>query len=365
MSLWNSVKSMLGGGESNILGIDMGTSSIKIVELKKASGKVVLQTYGEIALGPYQETEVGQITTLTPDQTAAALRELLEKTHVTTRRAVVSIPSSASLLFVIELPRGSETNLAQIVPTEARKYIPVPLSEITLDWTLVPDVYITPDNASAVSQAPTTLRVLVAATRNEAISAYTNIMAQANITPIAYELEVFALVRACIKRELSPIAIVDVGASKTRVSIVHHGIVFTTQMIGRGSHALTQSIQRSLNISFEKAEHLKRTEGLTGTHAEVRSLVEGYFKQLAPEIFSVFTRYEKEYRHAVEKMIITGGGSLVSGLKEFMSGQITMDVVGSDAFGLLDRPKFLDEVLRSIDGSFALSIGLALREIER
>lgn len=364
MSLLSTISGMFGGGKSNVLGIDMGSSSIKVVELTKKGETIALQTYGEIALAPYVEKPVGDLVTLEPNKIAEALTELLSKIQVTTRQAVVSIPASASLVFVIELPKGSESSLTEIVPNEARKFIPVPLTEVTLDWLVVPDVYMSPDMADEeLKKGEQKLRVLIAATRNEAIAQYTNILAQANITPLAFELEPFALVRACIKRELSPIAILDMGASKTKVDVVHHGVVFTTQVLGRGSHALTQSIARTLNLSFEKAEHLKRTEGGITTHAELKGVVNDYTKQVFAEVSSVLSHYEKEYHHAIEKMIIVGGGALVPGFIDIAKSSVTMDVHMSDAFGIVSAPEFLQSVLKNIDPSFALSIGLALNKL--
>lgn len=364
MSLLSTIAGMFKGGASNVLGIDMGSSSIKVVELSKKGETIGLQTYGEIALAPYAEKPVGELVILEPNKIAEALNELLEKVQVTTREAVISVPASASLVFIIELPKGSESSLAEIIPNEARKFIPVPLTEVTLDWLLVPDVYMSPDMTDEqMKQGERKIRVLIAATRNEVITQYTSILAQANITPLAFELEPFALVRSCIKRELSPIAIIDIGASKTKVDVVHHGVIFTTQVLGRGSHALTQSIARTLNLSFEKAEQMKRVEGATSSHVELKGVVTDYTKQIFSEVSSVLSHYEKEYHHAIEKMILVGGGALVPGLPDIVKSTVTMEVHTSDSFGLVAAPEFLTSVLKKIDPSFALSIGLALNKL--
>lgn len=364
MSLLSTITGMFQKGTSSVLGIDMGSSSIKVVELAKKSEAITLQTYGEISLAPYAQKPVGDIVMLEPNKIAEAINELLEKVQATTREAVISIPASASLVFIIELPKGSEANLKDIVPNEARKFIPVPLTEVTLDWLVVPDVYMSPDMADEeMKRGQQKIRVLIAATRNEIIGQYTNILAQANITPLAFELEPFALVRSCIKRELSPIALVDIGASKTKVSVVHHGVIFTTQILGRGSHALTQSIARTLNLSFEKAEQMKRAEGATSTHPELKGVVSDFTKQIFSEVSSVLSHYEKEYHHAIEKMILVGGGALVPGLADIARTTITMEIRTSDSFGLVTAPEFLENVLKNIDPSFALSVGLALNKL--
>src|SRR3989344_3057920 len=123
-----------------VLGLDIGSSSIKAVELRKKGNKVVLETYGELSLGPYAETSIGQATKLSPPKLAEAMQNLLDEKEVaiTTRNCGIAIPFHASLLKVIKMPKVGDKELAAMVPIEARKYIPVPISEVSLDWSIIP-----------------------------------------------------------------------------------------------------------------------------------------------------------------------------------------------------------------------------------
>ena len=127
------------GSAESAIGIDIGTSSIKIVEIKKKNGKAILETYGTVSLGPYADLDTGKITNLPPEKISLALKEVLKESGVSTKSSALAIPSQASLVFNLELPyQLKESELANIIPTEARKYIPVPMTEVTLDYFVLP-----------------------------------------------------------------------------------------------------------------------------------------------------------------------------------------------------------------------------------
>src|SRR3989338_7293096 len=129
----------IGGGGKNVLWIDIGSSSIKIVQIKKDKGKAVLENYGELALGPTAGLEVGRATNLPPEKILGAIKDLLQETKINATYGAISIPLSASLLSIIEMPRLDKKKLEAMIPLEARKYIAVPISEVLLDWWVMPE----------------------------------------------------------------------------------------------------------------------------------------------------------------------------------------------------------------------------------
>ncbi|MDO8576390.1 MAG: pilus assembly protein PilM, partial [bacterium] len=116
----------------SVLGIDIGASSAKVVQLRTSRGAAILETYGEIALGPYAQQPIGKAVKLTPEKTAEALTDLMREANVTARSGGLSIPFSSSLVSVIDLPHIAPEQLKRMIPIEARKYIPIPVSEVTL-----------------------------------------------------------------------------------------------------------------------------------------------------------------------------------------------------------------------------------------
>ena len=129
---------VLGGKGQSVLGIDIGSSAIKIIQARRKSGAAVLETYGELALGPYGETDVGHSVTLPVEKLAEALKDVLREARATTKHCALSIPLASSLVMFIEVPVVDQKQLANIIPLEARKYIPVPISDVTLDWSVIP-----------------------------------------------------------------------------------------------------------------------------------------------------------------------------------------------------------------------------------
>ncbi len=139
MSFFSDLLSKKKKGGS-VLGVDVGSSSLKVVQLRKQEGRAVLETYGELALGPYGGADVGQATNLPADKVAETLTDLMREANVTTNDAGISIPFSRSLLTLIELPRrDNQDEQKTVIEFEARKYIPVPVSEVQLDWFIVPE----------------------------------------------------------------------------------------------------------------------------------------------------------------------------------------------------------------------------------
>src|SRR5258708_42898 len=132
--LFSSLNPLSGEEKSSALGIDIGSSAIKVVELKKRKGKAFLETYGAIALGSYADLEIGRVTSLPVEKIIEAVKEVLKQSGVITKSSALAIPAQSSLIFTIELPSQiSEGEIAPVVATEARKYIPVPITEVSLD----------------------------------------------------------------------------------------------------------------------------------------------------------------------------------------------------------------------------------------
>jgi type IV pilus assembly protein PilM len=349
-------------GDSSVVGIDIGTSSIKVVQLKSKGDKAVLETYGEISLGPSADLEAGQVTNLPPEKITEALTNVLKEANITTRRAAIAIPSAASLLFVLELPPNiSDKEIANVVPTESRKYIPVPISEVSLDYWTIPKK----ENDSEEAKKLKT-EVLVTAIHNDTLSKYRDLAKAASLNPDFFEIESFSSIRSTLGHELAPVLLIDIGASKTKMVITEYGIVKSFHVTNRGSADISLSLSKSMNIPFTKAEEIKRTYGLPGSPydknvAEIVTLTVDY---ILAEASSVLLGYEKKYNRAISKIIFTGGGSLLKGLLEKAASTLPAEVILGNPFNKVEYPQFLAEVLRSIGPEFTVAAGLALRELK-
>ena len=377
MSIVDTMKSIfsgLGSGTPNaFVGIDIGSSFIKIVQLKKEHGRIVLETYGEVALGPYEVDEehehfAGELTNMNSEQMAGAIKNLLEQANVTAKDAVFSISSSTSLIFILQLPKIDERELTKAVENEARRYIPIALSEVSLDWWIIPEkeIYGEEESLSKLHDS-NTVDVLVAAVRNEVVDKYNEINAILNKfnTP-SFEIETFSAIRASFKHELSPVMLVDFGASGTRISIIEHGVVRKFHSINRGSFYITSSLEKSLEIEFDKAEELKKEVGLDNTHQNEQAyhIIDAGMSYLFSEIKNVLFDFEKEYKKPVTKIILTGGGSLLKQLKERMESKYNITTIHANPFSKVVSPDFLEDVLEHAGPEFVVAVGLALQGVE-
>ncbi len=377
-----SLKKIISGGLANlshifssenssksVLGIDIGSSAIKAVQLKKKGGKAILETYGALSLGPYGNTDVGAVTNLSTDDIARALIDVIKESNITTLSGVIAIPSSSSLIFTISLPANvTEDKLATIVPTEARKYIPVPISEVALDWFVIPQEI---DNfeGNMNNGEPKTiyepkLEVLVVAIHNDTLSKYQEILTKTNINSDSFEMEIFSNIRSSFNNDLAPVLLMDFGASKTKLSIIEAGVVRVFHIVNRGSQDITKNISQSLSMSFAEAEKMKRSVGLDASaSAEVADIVRLSTDYIFSDTNSVVLAYEKKYNKSISKVIMTGGGSLLKGLLERAIENFHMEVVYSNPFEKTEAPAFLEPVLATSGPEFAVAVGLALRQL--
>lgn len=357
--------------EKSALGIDVGSSAIKIVQLKKEKGKVILETYGELALGPYAGLEIGQATALPNQKIVEAIKDILRESHTTTLNAGMAIPFAASLISLVELPKVSDKELAQMVPLEARKYIPVPIAEVTLDWWQVPKVprSYDPNEEQKVADPSTPqlekVEVLFAAIHKDTISKYQDIVKQAELSVSFFEIELFSTLRSVLRRDLSVTMVVDIGASNAKVFIVERGVLRSSHSINRGSQDITLAIARSLTIPIKQAEQIKRdfrkTSNVDKAVTDIVGLTTSY---ILTEVSRIALNFERKYNTVIHKLVLTGGGVLLQDFADEAARTLEMEVVLGNPFAAAEAPAFLEPVLRQAGPEFAVAIGVALRKLE-
>ncbi|MCD5384664.1 MAG: type IV pilus assembly protein PilM [Candidatus Pacebacteria bacterium] len=388
MSILDTIKKSLSGTalssiiskDGSVLGIDIGSASIKVVQLKREGGKAVLETYGAMTLGPYANTDSGRVVKLSPPKLAEAITNLLREASVSTNNAAVAIPFASSLTSIIEMPNVSKDQLNTMVPLEARKYIPVSTSDVTIDWFVIPenkeqekgdkikDVY----SKSTTSKTQNMLSVFLVAIHNSTLNDYQSIMASAQLNTSFYELEVFSAARSSLGHSTRPIVVVDMGASNTKVYVIENGMVRMSHMINKGSQDLSLYIQRSLNLTFKQAEQLKNEKGLSqdseitlkdGSKALIRDAMLSTLDHIFAGINRVLLNYGKKYNKNVAKVVFCGGSTAMDGFYEYADSKIDNIVELSDPFNKVQTPAFLDSILKEVGPEFAVATGVALRQL--
>ncbi len=361
--------------EISVVGIDIGSSAIKIVQLKKKNGQAILETYGELALGPYGNATIGQAVLLPVDKIAQAIMDLMKEkeVNVTTKSAGISIPFSSSLMSVIEMPEVSPKQLGVMVPLEARKYIPVPISEVMLDWSIIPKsdnrVEIDapselPSQTEGVTGKPVPkIDVLVVAIHNDTISRYQDIVTKAQLDTSFFEIEIFSTMRAVLDESLQPVMIMDMGAASTKLYIVERGIIEASHTINRGSQDITSTISNSLGVPIERAEVMKREIGASGEDKSLKDIITLTLDYIFAEANHTLLTYEKKYNKAVSKVILVGGGAALRGLAPLAEANFKTKVYPGNPFSKVVSPAFLENILKETGPEFAVAIGLALRKL--
>ncbi|HWO07307.1 MAG TPA: type IV pilus assembly protein PilM [Candidatus Paceibacterota bacterium] len=375
-SLAQKLTSVLGSRtEGSFIGIDVGASSAKIVQLRSAHGAAILETYGEIALGPYNKEAVGRAVKLTPEKTTEALLDLMKEANVTAKQGGISIPFSSSLISILDLPKSDPEQLKRMIPIEARKYIPMQVSEVMLDWFIIPNEE--PDTAFDRVQEKSAIRakgqeVLLVAIHNDTVRAYQTIASGAGITIPFFEIEIFSTMRSSLGHGVAPVLVIDLGAATTKMYVVERGIIRVTHLVTAGGQGMTENLSRSMGWEFDKAERVKRERGLVQSTAyssdendKVKQSLLSTLERIFSEADRVLLSYGKRYNKDVSHVVLTGGGASLPGLLPVAQQLLHAQVEVANPFGRTEAPAFLDEVLREIGPGFSVAVGLALRGLRQ
>ncbi len=366
MRIMAFLKNLFGATEKgkSVLGVDVGSSSIKVVQIRKEGGVAKLETYGELALGPYADAEIGQATKLSPETVAQGLTDLIREAKVTATDCGVSIPFSRSLVTLIELPRRDDpTEQRTVIELEARKYIPVPITEVQLDWFVVPD----PLASAEEEKKKKTVKVLLVAVHNDELTFLQKVIELAKLSATFYEIEIFSTIRAVIEEPVKPVMILDIGASSTKLYIVERGVIAVSHTIPEGGQQVTRTIASTAHIPLAKAESLKKQFGFAPEEGEgiyAKQAIELVFTRIFEDARRVVTQFESATHRVVSSIALTGGGGVTPALGVYAKSRFLLDVQVADPFGKTDAPAFMRPVLQEIGPEFSVAVGLALRKLE-
>lgn len=357
------------------LGVDIGTSSIKVVELSKESGRFKLENYGLFELESMNEainipgqTARDKPAQLSDRDLAWGIGEVLKRTRTSTRMAVASIPSFSTFATIITMPYLSEEDVAKTIPFEARKYIPIPLSEVVLDWSII---NITQEKAGPPAQAgqpprakPPTVEIFLVAVPKEETLRYQSIMKNAGLNLRALELENSALIRALIGNDLSPVAIINIGGRSTSILIVDAGFERVSHNYEIGGFEITKSIARSLGVSLHRAEELKRSFGIKEADSNIiREAMSSLIDMMAFEAKKTIHNYEDQKGTKIDKVLLVGGLTNMPNFANYFGEKLGVPISLGNSLARVIVPPGLAPLQAEINSTFAIAIGLAMREI--
>jgi len=377
---------------SSFLGIDIGTNSIKLVELESVSGRPRLVTYGAVEIdSTVARSDESQTNRQDQEKIAQAIRMLLQKTGAISRVAVAALPNFSVFSSLISLPKLGDKQIAEAVQWEAKKFVPMPIENVVLDWKVLnkedDDKKKESDNAKKLApeepkqkndsdtteknlaRCETVLSVLLTAAPRHLVERYVSIFKLAGLSLLSLETESFALSRSLVGNEDGTILIADVGSLTTDLTVVRSSVPIFSRSVNVGGKTITKAISDSMGIGIDRAEQFKR-DSVIGSSSDAQGATGGVSKIIEQSFSSVINemKYTLETQatqaNPVEKILLTGGSSLLPSLDSYISKSLNMKVFIANPWARVSYPRDLEEVLNQIAQRIGVSVGLAMREIE-
>ena len=362
--------SLLKSSSTSYLGVDIGTSSIKLVELKEHKGKVALVTYGYSSRVANDYTNVNKLNIR---QTSEIIEDVADKADVTSiRNVVASLPTFAVFSSIIHLAgKLSKKDLDSAIQWEAKKVIPLPLNEIVLDWQRIgengplDDDYkiFKKEEKKSTKVNPASNKILITGAPKNLIKSYVYTFKNLKYGLISLETEVFGLIRSLLGNDKSATMIIQSGASSTNIFIIDKGIPILSRSIDVGGLAITKAISKGLNIDLEQAEQFKHD--LTNDDAGLPKMITDAISPILNEAKYILEVFSEKENITIEKVILTGGTALLTGLAEYLSNILKMNVVVGDPWFRIAYPVELKPVLKKVGPRLSVAAGLAMREFDK
>jgi len=334
------------------LGIDIGSSSIKIVEIKKEGGKIKLLTYG------FSEN-LDDLDRADPKKIAAIINKICREANTGSRQAVSALPTFSVFSSIINLSGVNKKDLSSAINWEAKKVIPLPLEEMILDWKKIDSL----DQAGPKGG----IKILLTGAPRTLVKKYIEIFKSAQINLLSLETETFALIRSLLGGDKATVMIVEIGAKTTSFNVVDQNIPILNRSIDIGGWTISKALSSNLNIGLERAEQFKYDLGISSLESADNSIPKTIAESVAPivnEIKYALNLYQNKSNKKVDKIILTGGSALLVNFTNYLSKILDINVVAGNPWAKVSYPLDLEPLLKEIAPRMAIAIGLALREME-
>jgi len=344
---------------NSYLGIDIGSTSIKIVELKKERGELRLLTYG------FSEN----ISDLTRDdgrENAEYLAKIINKicaeAGALSRNAVAALPTFSVFSSIINLPNINQKEISSAVHWEAKKVIPLPLEEMVLDWKTISN----PSTDEGEKNKKNNINVLLTGAPKTLVKKYISIFKEAQINLLSLETETFSLIRSLLGNDKTTVMLVEIGANTTDISIINRSIPILNRSMDIGGFTITKAISNNLNIGIKRAEQFKYDLGITSMGLDNEVVPQTIIDTISPvinEIKYMLNLYQNKNNKRIEKIVLSGGSSLLPNFINYLSKVLDVNVIIGDPWSRISCPADLKPVLSEIGPMYSVAVGLAMREI--
>jgi len=357
------------------IGVDFGTSYVKIVELSYGNQRMNLENYGWIDLGmlPDSDSKGMKFQNSYEKKLKYYLHQLIAKIKLGSKSAYVSLPAFNGLVALIDFPEMKDEDLERAIQFEAHKYIPTPLEEVSLSWDVIKKPPVKPSMViagaepivpSAKQKQPQRMQVVLVAAAKKDVQRYQNMFEGSGLDISVVELETFSLVRSLAADDMGTYLLIDIGSRATNIVLVERGTIYANRNINTGGNEITNTIAESLNISKARAEMLKKEKKDLLNSKEV-SIVVSTMELINNEAMRVLNAYREKNKEAnIDGIILSGGSSKMEGLDKYFTRTLGIRATIGNPW---KRVYFNDKLRPFVEGigtSFAVALGLAMRGVE-
>src|SRR3989337_2194592 len=329
-------------GSKDLVGLDIGTHSIKLVRLKKGKKGFELLNFGIMPLPP--ETIVDE-TIEKPEVVANAIKNLFKMEKISTKEVVTAVSGQSLVIKKINVPKMTEDELAESIKVEAEQYLPFAIEEVNMD-------------------------VLLVAVRKELIENRNKPILDAGLKPIIVDLDVFAIENGYELNYGIPygevVALIDMGDSFTNVNILVDGVTEVTRDIPGGGNRINHELQKNFNTDHEGAERLKMGIGLNGvSEKDVANTITTVLGELSHEINKMFHDFIKSTEKNINRVILSGGCARIPGIEKILTENFDIPTEIIDPYkNIKINPKIFDlQYIQDMAPLAAIGIGLAIRRL--
>jgi type IV pilus assembly protein PilM len=344
-----------------LVGLDIGSSGIKLVQLKENRGRYILQKFG---FKPLEPEVIVDGTVMDEGRVVSAIKELFEETNIRVKQVAVSISGHAVIIKKISLPPMPDDELEGQVRLAAEQYIPFDINEVNIDFSVLPA-------SDAAGDAQGEMSIILVAAKKDKINELTELVKGAGLFPIVMDVDAFAIenmhaINYPVSQE-DTTALVNIGASVMNINIVRGGTSLFTRDIPIGGNRYTEAIQREMGMSYEEAEETKKGERSAGSNqATVTTVVDSVNAEVASEIARTIDYFKSTMSDAdVQQVLLCGGGAQVKGLVTQLKDRMQANVEVANPFSEIDTSGtgFDQNTLAELAPLAAVGVGLALRSV--
>ena len=346
------------GKKDHIVGLDIGSRSIKAAEITETKRGLALKRFGivDIAHGAIEEGTIND-----PEAVAESIKQLFKSYNIKEGNVAVSIGGYSVIVKKISVQTMDEEKLQETIHFEAEQYIPFDISDVNLDFQILGES----------ESNPGQMNVFLVAAKKEMVNDYINLVNLAGLNPCIVDVEAFALqntFEANYDMQSENTALIDIGASKTSLNILKGNSSLFMRDVSLGCGQINQKIMSLIECSFEEAEQLKygdKPDSLTPEDLKgiISSVVADWCTEIRRALDFFYSTYPEDQ---IKRIILSGGGANIEEFRELLATEASAEVESINPFKNfeIDQKIFDDAFIKQIRPQSAISVGLAMRKVD-